>query len=46
MSMKHVDFEPFKDMGNTNSKDMGNTSLMKEVEPMPWKPWSWFEPRS
>jgi hypothetical protein len=29
--------EPIKDIGNTNSKDMGNTFLMKEVEPMPWK---------
>jgi hypothetical protein len=24
-------------MEYTNSKDMGNTSRMKEVEPMPWK---------
>ena len=26
-----------KDIGNTNFKGMGNTFLMEEVEPMPWK---------
>jgi hypothetical protein len=26
--------EPFEDIGSTNSKDMGNTFRMKEVEPI------------
>lgn len=31
------DNEPFGDIGNTNSEDIGNTFLLEEVKPMPWK---------
>jgi hypothetical protein len=37
--------DPFGDIGDTNSKDMGNTFLMEEVEPMPWKGVTMIEQR-
>jgi hypothetical protein len=37
INTKELWSESFKDLGNTTSKEMGDTELRKEVVSMPWK---------